>query len=53
MPFSRGVGVGEAPTIAKGIAAIGAEVAGARTDWGIGAAAGAEAPAPEEEEIRT
>ena len=46
LPFSRGAEVGEALTIAKGIATIGAKGVGDGTTWLVGGAEGAEAPAP-------
>jgi len=36
LPFSKGVGLGEAPTVAKKIAEMGAEEAGAGMVWVVG-----------------
>jgi len=45
LPFSRGAGVGEALTIAKGTAAMGPEGVGEGMAWLVGGAEGAETPA--------
>jgi len=44
LPFSRGVGVGEALTVGKRTAAMGAKGGGDGTTWLVGGAEGAEAP---------
>jgi len=45
-PFSRGAGVGEALTVAKGIATIGAKGAGEGAAWLVIGVEGAEEPEP-------